>query len=106
MVAVIYNSLAAYYGVCIKELEQLIGTSYDRTYIVGGGANADYLNRLTVNVTGRAVYAGPAEATIIGNPAAQMIKDGEYVNPVDARKGIFRSFKIETYCSKNNYWRG
>lgn len=103
MAAVIYNSLAACYGACVKELEQLTGISYDRIHIVGGGANADYLNRLTANATGRTVYAGPAEATAIGNLAAQMIKGGEYASLADARESIFRSFEIKTYHSKNNH---
>ena len=70
---------------------------------MGGGANADYLNRLTANATGRTVYAGPAEATAIGNLAAQMIKGGEYASLADARESIFRTFEIKTYHSKNNH---
>ena len=38
-------------------------------HIVGGGSNADYLNKLTAEATGLTVYAGPGEATAIGNLA-------------------------------------
>lgn len=95
--AVIYNSLAKCYGETIEELEQVTGKHYGQVHIVGGGANADYLNRLTAKYTGRPVYAGPTEATAIGNLAAQMIEAGEYGSLAEARKGIFESFEIKRY---------
>ena len=51
--AVIYNSLARCYGETVRELEQVTGKHYGQVHIVGGGANADYLNRLTARYTGR-----------------------------------------------------
>lgn len=95
--AVIYNSLAKCYGETIEELEQVTGKHYGQVHIVGGGANADYLNRLTAKYTGRPVYAGPTEATAIGNLAAQMIEAGEYGSLAEARRGIFESFEIKKY---------
>ncbi len=95
--AVIYNSLAKCYGAAVKEIEKMTGLSYDSIHIVGGGANADYLNRLTANATGRCVYAGPTEATAIGNIAAQMIAGGELENLRDARSCIYDSFEIQVY---------
>lgn len=95
--AVIYNSLARCYGETVRELEQVTGKHYGQVHIVGGGANADYLNRLTARYTGRTVYAGPTEATAIGNLAAQMIGAGEYTSLAEARKGIFESFEIKEY---------
>lgn len=95
--AVIYNSLAQCYAKTIKEIEEITGKSYDRIHIVGGGANADYLNRLTAKATGIPVYAGPTEATAIGNLAAQMMSDGVLKNLVDARECVFKSFDIAEY---------
>ena len=93
----IYNSLADCYRICCREIESLTGAGYDCIHIVGGGANADYLNRLTAKATGKTVYAGPAEATAIGNLAVQMIEGNEYRDLEDARDSIFRSFEIKTY---------
>ena len=93
----IYNSLAKCYGETVEELEQVTGKKYGQVHIVGGGANADYLNRLTAAYTGRPVYAGPTEATAIGNLAAQMIRAGEYADLKAAREGIFHSFDIKEY---------
>lgn len=95
--AVIYNSLAQCYAKTIKEIEEITGKVYDRIHIVGGGANADYLNRLTAKATGIPVYAGPTEATAIGNLAAQMIADGVLKDLWDARECVFKSFPIAEY---------
>ena len=65
--AVIYNSLAKCYGDTIEEIEALTGKKYTTIYVVGGGANAGYLNELTAKYTGKKVSAGPSEATAIGN---------------------------------------
>lgn len=95
--AVIYNSLAKCYADAVRELEQLTGKTYDSIHIVGGGSNAEYLNVLTAQSTGLRVYAGPTEATAIGNLAAQMIADGTFTGLQDARKCIFASFDVKEY---------
>lgn len=95
--SVIYNSLAKCYADTAKELEELTGKHYDAIHIVGGGANAGYLNELTAKATGKTIYAGPTEATAVGNIAAQMIAAGELQDLRDARACIFHSFPIETY---------
>lgn len=97
MAAVIYNSLARCYGECAAQLEALTGRTYDCIHVVGGGANADYLNRLTAKATGKQVYAGPTEATAIGNLEAQMLAAGEFESVEAARRCIFRSFGVKTY---------
>lgn len=95
--AVIYNSLAKCYAATKEEIEQMTGKTYDCIHIVGGGANADYLNRLTARAAGVKVYAGPTEATSVGNLAAQMIAAGEFAGLQDVRDAIFASFHIEEY---------
>ncbi len=94
--AVIYNSLAKCYADAKKEIEAMTGISYESIHIIGG-ANADYLNRLTAKVTGKKVLAGPVEATAIGNLAVQMIADGVLGSLQDARKCIRESFPIKVY---------
>ena len=46
---------------------------------------------------GRTVYAGPTEATAIGNLSAQMIAEGELQDLSDARNRIYESFAIKIY---------
>ena len=95
--SVIYNSLAQCYAQTIKQVESMTGKKYERIHIVGGGANAEYLNRLTAKATGIPVYAGPTEATAIGNVAAQMMAAGELADLKAARACVFRSFPISQY---------
>ena len=95
--SVIYRSLAKCYAETIEEIEAITGKHYDAVHIVGGGSNADYLNRLTAQATGRKVLAGPGEATAIGNAAAQMIAAGELKDRLDARDVIGKSFAIRVY---------
>ena len=97
LAAVIYQSLAKCYGEIVQEIEQLTGEHYDTIHIVGGGANADYLNRLTASQSGRQVLAGPSEATAIGNLMAQMIGKGEFAGLMQARACVAESFPIREY---------
>lgn len=97
LAAVIYQSLAKCYGETVQEIEQLTGEHYDTIHIVGGGANADYLNRLTASQSGRQVLAGPSEATAIGNLMAQMIGKGEFAGLMQARACVAESFPIREY---------
>ncbi|WP_251387379.1 rhamnulokinase [Mediterraneibacter agrestimuris] len=95
--AVVYNSLAKCYGDTVKEIEAITGNTYDTIYVVGGGANAGYLNELTARYTGKNVSAGPTEATAIGNIAAQMLHDGVFADLPAIRTCIGESFDIKWY---------
>lgn len=91
---VIYQSLAECYKNVAKEIECLTGKQYSCIHIVGGGSQAMYLNELTAKACKKTVYAGPVEATSIGNIAAQMISNHELIDLYEARKCIFDSFEI------------
>lgn len=98
--AVIYQSLADCYGKTVEQLQQNTGKIYDGVYIIGGGSNAAYLNQLTADAAGMDVYAGPGEATAVGNIMAQMICGGELENLAKARKCVADSFRISNYKPK------
>ena len=67
-----YRSLACSYRDAIRELERNIGKTYEKLYIVGGGAKNAFLNGLTEEATGKKVIALPIEATALGNLKVQM----------------------------------
>lgn len=67
-----YRSLALSYWDAIEELEANTGRSYEKLYIVGGGAKNAFLNKLTEEATGKKVVALPIEATALGNLKIQM----------------------------------
>lgn len=98
LAAVVYRSLAQSYGETVKELETIAGRIYDSIHIIGGGSNAAYLNQLTADATGKTVYAGPGEATAIGNLLAQMIHAGDLADLKNARKCVRESFEIRTFA--------
>ncbi len=95
---VIYRSLAECYKKAVQELENISGEECRSINIVGGGANADYLNRLTAKATGKTVFAGPTEATAIGNLGAQLIADGICSDLWDFRRAVKRSFDVKEYA--------
>ena len=67
-----YRSLALSYRDAIRELEENTGKTYEKLYIVGGGAKNAFLNKLTAEATGQEVVALPIEATALGNLKIQM----------------------------------
>ena len=59
--------------------------------------HAEYLNELTAEKSGLRVLAGPAEATAIGNLAAQMIAAGVFADYREARTCILQSCEVKCY---------
>ena len=64
-------------------------------HIVGGGCKDDYLCALTARACEKPVYAGPIEATAIGNLVSQMIATGVFADLAEARNVIFNSFDVK-----------
>ncbi len=95
--AVIYNSLARCYADTLSEIEEITGKRYAAVNVIGGGSNADYLNRITAKACGRTVYAGPSEATAIGNLLVQMMADGAVSDLKAGRQLVFDSFAVREY---------
>ena len=67
-----YRSLALGYRDAVRELEANTGKTYEKLYIVGGGAKNAFLNALTQEATDKEVVALPIEATALGNLKIQM----------------------------------
>lgn len=67
-----YRSLAVCYGNALDTMEKITGNTYEKLYIVGGGAKNQFLNRLTEEATGKQVVALPIEATALGNLKIQL----------------------------------
>lgn len=68
-------SLACKYRVVLELLEQVTGREVHRIHVIGGGARVGALCRLTADLTGREVVAGPVEATALGNVLVQARAD-------------------------------
>jgi len=95
--AVVYNSLVNCYVETVIELEKITKTCFQSIHVIGGGANAQYLNQLLAEKSGKKVLTGPIEATAVGNIMVQMIGNHEFQNLQEARKSVKNSFEIKTY---------
>lgn len=94
MFSAVYHSLADAYKKATLELEELLGREMKAIHIVGGGSKDEYLCLLTASATGKPVYAGPSEATAIGNLVSQMLSTGVFDSLSDARNAVYESFNV------------
>jgi rhamnulokinase len=97
----IYSNLAIIYAIAIKELETITEKPIEQFHIIGGGARNDFLNQLTADMSGKAVYAGPIEATATGNLLMQMIAAKEVKDIKEARQVVRNSFPIKVFTPKD-----
>jgi rhamnulokinase len=98
IVRVIFDSLVAKYVEVISELEKLTQTKLERIHIVGGGSQNALLNQLISDATKLEVFAGPVEATAIGNLVIQARAANVLEGTLeDLRSLIAKNFKIKKY---------
>lgn len=97
IVRCILTSLAFKYRFVIERLDHLVGTRVSSLHIVGGGTRNHLLNRLTAQAIGRPVFAGPSEATAIGNILMQLHACGELGNVGEMRSLVRSSFPVQLY---------
>lgn len=91
----IFESLVVSYCTAISQIEEIYEKRFKRINIFGGGSKNDYLNSLIAEATGKEVFAGPVEATAIGNIASQLISIKEIDGIHEAREMIKNSFDIK-----------
>ena len=70
----IFHSLATCYAKVLSRVKFLSGKHFHRLFIVGGGSQNLYLNRLTAAATGLKVIRGSQESSTIGNFAMQLAR--------------------------------
>jgi rhamnulokinase len=93
----ILESLALQYRTVLYQLRALTGQKIQKIHIIGGGSQNQLLNQLCADFTGCTVFAGPVEATVLGNLAMQWITLGEIASLPEARALIAASFAIKQY---------
>lgn len=91
----VYCSLARCYAQTVVEIEEVTGKKYNKIHVVGGGCQDQFLNALIATETGKEVFAGPVEATALGNLMAQMLKDNVFEDLSDARRTVAKSFDVK-----------
>jgi rhamnulokinase len=78
-------SLACKYRLVLERLTRVSGRRVDVVHVIGGGVRNELLCRLTANVVGLPVLAGPVEATALGNVLMQARATGELGSLADIR---------------------
>jgi rhamnulokinase len=79
-------SLACKYRWTLERLEAVSGRDVRRIHVIGGGARNDLLCRLTADLCGREVLAGPVEASALGNVLVQARGAGELASLAELRE--------------------
>jgi len=87
----IFDSLADAYVKVLDQLQDAAGVEIDSINIVGGASANKLLNQLTANATGKTVYAGPVEATVLGSIITQMQAAGVISSLEEGRQIIKNS---------------
>jgi rhamnulokinase len=87
----IFDSLADAYVKVLDQLQDAAGVTIDSINIVGGASANKLLNQLTANATGKTVYAGPVEATVLGSIITQMQSAGVISSLEEGRQLIKNS---------------
>jgi rhamnulokinase/L-fuculokinase len=99
---VIYNSLALKYRYVIDRIKECTGGDYNAVHIIGGGSKSKMLCQLTASATGLPVFAGPTEATTIGNAVVQWIASGDFKSTSEARNIVKVTFPQTEYFPGDN----
>jgi rhamnulokinase len=72
LATLIFHSLAARYAEVLTHIAHHTGKHFTRLFIVGGGSQNQFLNRLTAEATGLQVLRGSPESSTLGNFAIQL----------------------------------
>jgi len=93
----IMEGLALRYRTALHMAERLTGTHVTTIHVIGGGAQNKLLCQLTANACQRPVWAGPVEATAMGNVLLQAMGAGAVGSLAQARAIAHASTAIEVY---------
>ena len=98
----IYQSLAMKYKHTYNMLSDFTKREYKSINILGGGLKDKLLCRLTADATGATVFAGPTEATVMGNIAVAFYALGEIADFKELRKTVANSTDLKEYIPQNS----
>lgn len=91
MVRCLLTSLATKYKEAIDGVKDILPEMPKRLHIIGGGSQNDLLNQFTADALGIPVWAGPVEATAMGNILVQAMASGEVADMSELREVVRRS---------------
>lgn len=93
----VYDSLAAEFNRTMIDIEKITGRTYKKIYMFGGGTKDSLLCRLTAELSGKTVVAGPAEATAVGNALCAFVGAGQLSSVSEAREIVRKAGLTRTF---------
>ncbi|MCP4171657.1 MAG: rhamnulokinase [Fuerstiella sp.] len=96
------ESLALKYRMVLGWMEELTGVPVEVIHIVGGGTQNQLLNQFTADACVRPVFAGPIEATALGNVLLQARAAGDISSLSEIRDVVRGSETIGEYTPRDS----
>ena len=97
VIRTIFESLAMKYRSTLDSIRDVSAIEIEKIHIIGGGANNELLCQYASNATNLQVYAGPTEATAIGNIMMQAKALGAVSSLEEIRQMVFGSFETKIF---------
>lgn len=91
------QSLATRYQKGVEQLNKCLSSPIKQLHIIGGGSQNKLINQLTANALQIPVYAGPVEATAIGNILLQAQTTGEIESKEQLQEILFNTVTPQVY---------
>jgi rhamnulokinase len=85
------------YAKTLEELTAVRGRPFSCLHIVGGGSQNELLNQLCADACGVPVFAGPIEASTLGNIGCQLMALDEITDVDDFRKIVAASYELKSF---------
>lgn len=92
--AAVLNGIALSTAKTVRNITHILSRKFECIYVLGGGARSTYLCNEIKKQTRLKVYAGPVEATAIGNICTQLIRQKELLNRSEAASLLHNSTEI------------
>ena len=105
IIRTIFESLSLKYRLTLDSIREVSMGEIEKIHIIGGGANNELLCQYAANATNLQVYAGPTEATAIGNIMMQAKALGAVSSLGEIRQMVFNSFETKIFYPQDaNSW--
>lgn len=106
----IFDSLAMLYRQAIQELGELRQAPLRQLHIVGGGCQNELLNQLCADTCQIPVFAGPVEASTLGNIGCQLMALDAVADLNEFRHLLTHNFPLHRYTPREDtdfarHWR-
>lgn len=99
----VFDSLAMLYRKVALELSELQGKPISTLHIVGGGSQNEFLNQLCADLCGVDVFAGPVEASVLGNVGCQLMALDQIHNAAEFRQLVVKSFPLKHFKNRPHF---